>query len=80
MTNKDLEVVRPQSTGKSEPFAYCKWALGDWEARFYIHTAAHVESREATIKSMRNDAAWFKRKTKVDPRQAVKNNKAKGKR
>ena len=78
-TKTDTEIVRPKDKKKSESFAYCKWAMGDWEARFYIHTPTHVESREATIKSIREDPAWVKRKTKVDARQAMKNNKAKGK-
>ena len=79
--NKDREIIRPKSAKKSDPFAYCKWALGDWEARFYAHTAAHIESREETINQMRNNPAWFKCKgRKIDPRQAIKNNKAKGSR
>ena len=80
MSNSDREIVRPKNSKKSDPFAYCKWAKGDWEARFYYHTDAHVESRDDTINQMLNNPAWFKAKgKKIDPKQAVKNNKARGK-
>lgn len=78
MNNDDLEIIRSNNVSKSEPFAFCRWAAGEWEAKFYAHTPAHVESREATIHLMRNDVAWFKNKKKIDAKQAIKNNKARG--
>ena len=76
----DREIIRPPTAKKSDPFAYCKWALGDWEARFYLHTAPHQESCEHTIKQMLNNPAWFKTKgKKLDAKQAVRDNKARGK-
>ena len=79
MSDNSVEVIRSQNTKRSDPFVYCKWAAGDWEARFYINTPAHLESREDTIKQILNNPAWCKSKgKKIDPKQAVKNNKAKG--
>jgi len=80
MNNKtDREIIRPKSSKKSDPFAYCKWALGDWEARFYLHSTPHQAACAHTIKQMVNNPAWFKTKgKKIDPKQAVRDNKAKG--
>lgn len=78
--NKDNEIVRPKNAKKHEPFAYCKWAAGDWEARYYYNTDAHVASRDEAINSMVNDPAWFKKKSKkLDRRVVTANNKARGK-
>lgn len=79
--SNDTELIRPSTTKKSDPFVHCKWAKGEWEARYYAHTAPHVESRNETINQMLNNPAWFKcRGKKIDPKQAIKNNKAKGNR
>lgn len=79
--NTDREIIRPDHVKRSDPFVYCKWAAGDWNARFYANTDAHLESRADTIKQILNNPAWFSHKgKKIDPKQAIKNNKAKGKR
>lgn len=79
MANPEQEVVRPKAKKKGSSFAYCKWAAGDWEARFYYWTDAHRRECEQTINDMVNNPVWFKTKRKkVDKAAAVANNKAKG--
>lgn len=75
----DREIVRPKGIKKSASFSYCKWAAGDWEARFYAWTDSHRRECEFTINQMLNNPAWFKaRPPKIDKRAAAANNRARG--
>lgn len=77
-SDPEREVIRPRDKKRHDPFEYCKWAAGDWEARFYAWTRPHREECEFTIKQMANNPAWFKTKRKkVDRKAATRNNKAK---
>ena len=79
MNDPEREIIRPKELKKSASFTYCKWAAGDWEARFYAWTPAHDAERERTIRDMVNNPAWFKTKRKaIDKRIAASNNKARG--
>ena len=80
LRDPDREVVRPKGVKKHSSFHYCKWAAGDWEARYYAYTPAHRAECERHINQLVNNPAWFKYKPKVDRRAAVANNKARGKR
>ena len=75
MTNnkKDREIIRDKSKRKSDSFEYCKWAIGDWEARFYANTDAHLEARAEMINQLVTNPAWFRYKPKsVDKRIATR--------
>ncbi len=75
----DQEVIRPRSKKKHDSFEYCKWAVGDWEARFYAWTPTHRKQCEAHLKQLMNDPTWHQCKaTKVDKKAAVSNNRARG--
>lgn len=78
LLDEDLILVRPKEKKKSSSFEYCKWAAGDWEARFYAWTPAHRRECEQMIKQMTNNPAWFKVKVKKDRRQLARDNKARG--
>ncbi len=76
----DREVVRPKAMKKNSSFSYCKWAPGDWEARFYAWTPAHKESRRRHLKVLMNDPCWYNYNPKKDAKLVAQNNKARGKR
>ena len=80
MEDPDQEIVRPKGTKKHTSFSYCKWAAGDWEARFYAWTTTHRQECEFSVNQMADNPAWFKvRKPKVDKQAAARNNKSRGK-
>ncbi len=73
----EQEVIRPRSKKKHDSFEYCKWAVGDWEARFYAWTKTHRAQCEAHIKQLTNNTAWYQCKPKkIDKKAAANNNKA----
>lgn len=78
LTDPDRVVVRPRSKKKHDKFEYCKWAAGDWEARFYIGTPTHRDQCDDHIKQIVNNPCWFTyRARKVDKRAAVAGSKDK---
>ncbi len=77
---KDREIIRDKSKRKSDSFEYCKWAVGDWDARFYANTDAHLESRADTINQLINNPAWYKCKPKKVDKKAGVTNRTKQKR
>ena len=32
----EREIIRPRAKKRHDPFEYCKWAAGDWDARFGV--------------------------------------------
>jgi len=79
LTDPDREIIRPKVKKRYDPFEYCKWAAGDWEAKFYAGTPIHDEQCEAFVKQLLNNPAWFKCKTKkIDARAVTRDNKAQG--
>lgn len=75
----DREVIRPRTKKRHDPFEYCKWAAGHWEASFFAWTDAHRAQCEEHLKQLINNPAWYKCKTrKIDKRAAARNNQAKG--
>ena len=79
LTDPDRLLVRPIDMKKHSDLSFCKWAAGDWEARFYAFTETHDRERERHLQQLMNSPVWFKYKpSKVDKRAAVANNKARG--
>lgn len=76
--SNELEITRSGKKKRSDPFEYCKWAPGDWAARFYANTAPHEKSRANTIKRMVSDPAWFRMKMNEDIKMTSSDNKARG--
>ena len=80
LQDPDMLVVRSRDVKRRDPFVYCRWAAGDWEAHFYANTDAHLKSRADTIKQLVNNPVWFKCKSKkLDKRTVTKNSKNQGK-
>lgn len=78
-TDPEREVIRPKVKKRHDPFEYCKWAAGDWEAKFFAGTPAHREQCDAHLKQLINNPAWYKCKPKkIDKKAAARNNRAKG--
>jgi len=74
LIDPDREVIRPRVKKKHDPFEYCKWAAGDWDAKFYAWTPTHRKECEEHVKQLLNNPAWYKHKPrKVDKKAATRN-------
>tara|TARA_S200002703_G_scaffold17832_1_gene14580 strand:- start:1021 stop:1371 length:351 start_codon:yes stop_codon:yes gene_type:complete len=79
LNDPDRDIIRPKGTKKSSSFSYCKWAVGDWEARFYAWTPEHRKSMKHTLNQLMNDPCWYSAKPmKKDLKAIARVNKAKG--
>jgi hypothetical protein len=75
----EREIIRPRAKKRHDPFEYCKWAAGDWDARFYAWTPTHRKQCAAHLKQLINNPAWFKCKAKKVDKKAATRNRNKGK-
>lgn len=80
LNDPEREVVRPKAKKRHDPFEYCKWAAGDWDARFYAWTKTHRSMCELHIKQLADSPSWYKwKQPKVDKKAASKSKRRKGK-
>ena len=59
LSKNEPNLVRDGSKRKSDPLAFCEWAAGLLEAKFFAFTPDHDKQRAAQLKQM-NTPAWFK--------------------